>query len=98
MRAGRLLEILFGDCILVVCDVNGKNETQWEAEEFTSKFSYNEVIKITPLNKQEILVFVYPDTAKALFEKRYNDVIVCADTIEQHTFNDDILYINGWKG
>lgn len=43
------------------------------------------------------MVYVYDSTAKALAEKRYEDVLKYAETLETHTFENDIDYIEGCK-
>lgn len=98
MRAGRLPEILCNENIVVVGASGNKVWTkeyrsEWKLIEFADRFPFTEVVKISPLTNDKLIVFVYDSTAKALAEKRYEDVLKYADTLETHTFNDDIGYI-----
>lgn len=98
MRAGRLPEILCNEEIIVVgasgSIVHSKEfRSTWKLIEFAHKFPFTEVVKISPINKDKLMVYVYDATAKALAEKRYEDVLKYADTLETHTFENDIEYI-----
>ena len=98
MRAGRLPEILCNEDIIVVGASSSQSHTKefrstWKLIEFAHKFPFTEVVKISPLKKDRLMVYVYDATAKAIAEKRYEDVLEYADTLETHTFNDDIGYI-----
>lgn len=98
MRAGRLPEILCNENIVVVGASGNKVWTnkyrsEWNLAEFADRFPFTEVVKISPLGNDRLIVFVYDVTAKALAEKRYGDVLKYADTLEVHAFNDDIGYI-----
>ena len=98
MRAGRLPEILCNEDIIVVgasgsMAHTNKFRSTWKLVEFAHRFPFTEVVKISPLKKDKLIVYVYDDTAKALAEKRYEDVLKYADVLETHTFDDDIEYI-----
>lgn len=98
MRAGRLPEILFNEDIIVVGASGSRATTNeyrstWKLTEFAHKFPYTEIVKMTPLKKDTLMVYVYDATAKALAEKRYEDVLEYADTLETHSFSDDMEYI-----
>lgn len=100
MRAGRLPDILCNEDIIVVGASGSIAHTKefrsnWKLIEFAHKFPYTEVVKISPIKKDKLMVYVYDATAKALAEKRYEDVLKYADVLETHTFEDDIEYING---
>lgn len=41
------------------------------------------------------MVLVYDATAKALAEKRYDDVQKYSELLESHVFSDDVEYIQG---
>ena len=102
MRAGRLPEILCNEDIIVVGASGNVAHTKefrstWKLIEFAHKFPFTEVVKILPLHKDKLMVYVYDATAKALAEKRYEDVLEYADTIETHTFSDDIEYIESYR-
>lgn len=102
MRAGRLPEILCNEDIIVVGASGGVAHTKeyrstWKLIEFAHKFPFTEVVKISPIKKGELMVYVYDATAKALVEKRYEDVLKYADVLETHTFQDDIGYIETSK-
>lgn len=102
MRAGRLPEILFNEDIIVVGASDSVAHTKefrstWKLIEFAHKFPFTEVVKISPLKKDKLMIYVYDATAKALAEKRYEDVLEYADTIETHTFSDDIEYIESYR-
>ena len=43
------------------------------------------------------MVYVYDATAKALAEKRYEDVLKYADVLEAHTFENDMEYIESCR-
>lgn len=98
MRAGRLPEILCNEDIIVVGASGSKALTkkyrsEWKLMDFAHKFPFTEVVKISPLSEDKLMVYVYDSTAKALAEKRYEDVLKYAEAFETHTFNDDIGYI-----
>lgn len=98
MRAGRLTEIFCNENIVVVGASGNKisatkYRSEWSLMEFAHRFPFTEIVKISPLNSNKLIVFVYDATAKALAEKRYEDVLEYADTLETHTFSDDIGYI-----
>lgn len=102
MRAGRLPEILCNEDIIVVGASSSITHTKlfrstWKLIEFAHKFPLTEVVKISPLKKDKLMVYVYDATAKALAEKRYEDVLEYADTLEIHSFADDIEYIENCK-
>lgn len=102
MRAGRLPEILCNEDIIVVGasgnGVQGRDyRSEWKLIDFTNKFPLTEVVKISPLSEDRLMVYVYDSTAKALAEKRYEDVLKYAETLETHTFENDIDYIEGRK-
>lgn len=97
MRAGRLPEILCNEDIIVVGANKKEFRSFWKLTEFALKYPYTEVIKISPIAKDKLLVYVYDATAKALAEKRYEDVVEYADTLETHTFSDDMKYIEGCR-
>ena len=102
MRAGRLPEILCNEDIIVV-GASGKRtqekdyRSEWKLIYFTNKFPLTEVVKISPLSEDRLMVYVYDSTAKALAEKRYEDVLKYAETLETHTFENDMDYINECK-
>ena len=89
-------EILCNENIVVV-GANGKYRSEWNLREFAHRFPFTEVVKISPLSNCKLIVFVYDATAKALAEKRYEDVLKYADILETHTFNDDIGYIESYN-
>lgn len=102
MRAGRLPEILCNENIIVVGASGSVAHTKefrstWKLIEFAHKFPFTEVVKISPLKKNSLMVYVYDATAKALAEKRYEDVLEYADTLETHSFSDDIEYIESYR-
>lgn len=41
------------------------------------------------------MVLVYDATAKALAEKRYDDVQKYSELLESHVFSDDVEYVKG---
>lgn len=101
MRAGRLPEILCNEDIIVVGASGSAAHTKefrstWKLTEFAHKFPFTEVVKISPL-KDKLMIYVYDATAKALAEKRYEDVLEYADVLEAHTFEDDIKYIESYR-
>nr|MBQ8252988.1 hypothetical protein [Lachnospiraceae bacterium] len=102
MRAGRLPEILCNENIIVV-GASGKTahtkefRSTWNLIDFAHKFPFTEVVKISPLNKNTLMVYVFDATAKALAEKRYDDALKYAETLESHTFENDIGYIKGFQ-
>lgn len=102
MRAGRLPEILCNEDIIVVGASGSKSHTKefrstWKLIEFAHKFPFTEVVKISSINKNKLMVYVYDATAKALTEKRYEDVLMYADTLETHSFDNDIEYIENCR-
>lgn len=102
MRAGRLPEILCNEDIIVVGASGSIAHTKefrstWKLTEFAHRFPFTEVVKISPLKKDKLMVYVYDATAKALAEKRYKDVLEYADVLETHTFENDIKYIEASK-
>lgn len=102
MRAGRLPEILCNEDIIVVGASGSISHTKefrstWKLTEFAHRFPFTEVVKISPLKKGKLMVYVYDDTAKALFEKRYEDVSKYASVLETHTFENDIEYIESCR-
>lgn len=102
MRAGRLPEILCNEDIIVVGASSSQAHIKefrsaWKLIEFAHKFPFTEVVKISPLKKDKLMVYVYDATAKALAEKRYEDVLEYADTLETHSFANDIEYIENCR-
>lgn len=102
MRAGRLPEILCNEDIIVVGASGSVTHTKefrstWKLIEFAHKFPFTEVVKILPLKKDKLMVYVYDATAKALAEKRYEDVLKYADVLEAHTFENDMEYIESCR-
>ena len=98
MRAGRLPEILCNEDIIVVGACGYKSRTKefrstWKLMDFATKFPYTEVVKISPINEDTLMVYVYNDTAKALAEQKYDDVLEYSKTLELHSFEDDLKYI-----
>lgn len=97
MRAGRLEEILYGNEEIVVCGANMPVKraylTQWLVMDFAKKFPNTEIIKLTVI-KGKIHLFVYDAVARALFEKRYEEVVKHSEEIECHTWDSDTEYIN----
>lgn len=98
MRAGRLPEILCNEDIIVVGASGSiahmkKFRSTWKLTEFAHRFPFTEVVKISAIKKDKFMVYVYDATAKALAEKRYDDVLKYADSIEHHIFEDDLKYI-----
>lgn len=102
MRAGRLPEILCNEDIIVVGASGSETHTKefrstWKLIEFAHKFPFTEVVKISPLKKDKLMVYVYDTTAKALAEKRYEDVLEYANVLETHSFTDDMKYIESCR-
>lgn len=97
MRAGRLEEILYGNEEIVVCGANMPVKraylTKWLVMDFAKRFPNTEIIKLT-VNKGKIHLYVYDAVARALFEKRYEDVIKHSEEIECHIWDSDTEYIN----
>lgn len=102
MRAGRLPEILCNEDIIVVGASGSVAHTKefrstWKLIDFAHKFPFTEVVKISPLKKDKLMIYVYDATAKALAEKRYEDVLEYANVLETHSFADDIEYIKSCR-
>ena len=102
MRAGRLPEILCNEDIIVVGASGSIAHTKefrskWKLIDFAHKFPFTEVVKISPIRKDMLMVYVYDTTAKALAEKRYEDVLKYADVLETHIFENDIGYIESCR-
>lgn len=102
MRAGRLPEILCNEDIIVV-GASGNEawesdyRSEWKLIDFAHKFPFTEVVKISPLSEDKLMVYVYDATAKALAERRYEDALEYAEILESHIFESDIDYIENYK-
>lgn len=102
MRAGRLPEILCNEDIIVV-GASGNEawerdyRSEWKLIDFAHKFPFTEVVKISPLSEDKLMVYVYDATAKALAERRYEDALEYAEILESHIFENDIDYIENYK-
>ena len=97
MRMGTLPEIFCNEDI-IISGASGKEvETKWKLMELADTFPFMEVVKVTPINKNTLKIFVYDDTARALSEKRYKDVNEYSEKLEKHTFDDDISYIENCR-
>ena len=98
MLAGRLTEIFSNETLVVIGVSVPKKEREkycstWKLHVFAKKFPKTEVIKVSYLDKDKLLIAVYNDTARALAEGKYDDVKRYADDLEAHTFTDDLGYI-----
>lgn len=92
MRAGRLEEIFLGDEILLVgeaSDLNNRYESEWVLRDFVKTFPNTEIVKISPIGDGKLRVYVYDATAKALRDKKYDDVVKYSTELEKHIFDSD---------
>jgi hypothetical protein len=100
MRAGRLAEIFSNEEIVIVGASGNKAHTkeyrsEWNLYDFVHRFPNTEIVKLTPIANNKLMVLVYDATAKALAEKRYDDVQKYSELLESHVFSDDVEYIQG---
>lgn len=100
MRAGRLAEIFNNEEIVIVGASGSKVQTkeyrsEWNLYDFVHRFPNTEIVKLRPIANNKLMVFVYDATAKALAEKRYDDVQKYSELLESHVFSDDVEYIQG---
>lgn len=98
MLAGRLPEIFFNETIVVIGASATTEERReycstWKLLVFAKNFPNTEVVKVSYLGRDKLLITVYDDTAQALAEGKYDDVRRFADEVESHTFTDDRGYI-----
>ena len=93
MRAGRLAEIFSNEEIVIV----GASGSKVQTKEYRSEWNLydTEIVKLTPIANNKLMVLVYDATAKALAEKRYDDVQKYSELLESHVFSDDVEYIQG---
>lgn len=96
MRAGRLEEILFGKDTIIIFGASHPFEkkfpTEWLVMDFARQFPNTEIIKLS-VTDGKLSAFVYDATARALHEKRYEDVIKYSEELECHVFDSDMEYI-----
>ena len=97
MRAGRLAEIFSNEEIVIVGASGNKAHTKEYRSEWNlyDRFPNTEIVKLTPIANNKLMVLVYDATAKALAEKRYDDVQKYSELLESHVFSDDVEYIQG---
>ena len=97
MRAGRLGEILNeNDNILVCCKPSTSQSgymTEWNVNDFIHRFPDVEVLKVEAY-KKKLLLYIYEYTAKAIYEKRYEEAVRYSNEFELHAFNSDLEYIS----
>jgi len=95
MRAGRLAEIFSNEEIVIVGASGNKAHTkeyrsEWNLYDFVHRFPNTEIVKLTPIANNKLMVLVYDATAK-----RYDDVQKYSELLESHVFSDDVEYIQG---